>query len=135
MTAQRASTAPSRRVDHPRITVLVDDDRALDGLEREHGLSLWVEAGDARGLTDTGVLADLEHLDRMTGGRPLARLVGGTHLVHAFEALIALVAGEILRRSPMALAPCHSAARPAAALFKRTLPQALLPLGSGAVVE
>jgi 7,8-dihydropterin-6-yl-methyl-4-(beta-D-ribofuranosyl)aminobenzene 5'-phosphate synthase len=289
MTAQRASAAPSQRVDHPRITVLVDNDRALAGLEREHGLSLWVEAGDARVLIDTGettafrqnaaalgvdlgtadavalshghydhsgglpaaleaapaarlhlhpaalqprfarrrrgrpepigmpdasraaavaaahrivwtagptaivpgvwctgpvprddarepgdrdfffdaactmpdpvpddqsfwidtpdglwvvlgcahagVLATLEHIGRLTNGRPLARLLGGMHLSRASEERIALIAADLAGRAPSMLAPCHCTGRAAPAVFRQTLPSAVAPLGSGAVVE
>ena len=36
-----------------KVTILVDD-QATDGLMAEHGLSLWIEAGDRRILFDTG---------------------------------------------------------------------------------
>jgi 7,8-dihydropterin-6-yl-methyl-4-(beta-D-ribofuranosyl)aminobenzene 5'-phosphate synthase len=36
-----------------KITILVDN-RAGDGLVAEHGLSMWIEAGDRKVLFDTG---------------------------------------------------------------------------------
>lgn len=49
----RRRTAVSVHPDTVKITVLADN-RAVDGLESEHGLSLWIEAGDRRILFDTG---------------------------------------------------------------------------------
>lgn len=99
--------------------------------------SFWMDTPDGLwvilGCAHAGVLATLEYIDRLTGGRPLARLIGGTHLMHASDDRIALVAGDIARRAPAVLAPCHCTGR-AAAVFKRTLHGAVLPLGSGAVI-
>jgi len=49
-----------------RITILVDD-QAGDGLIAEHGLSLWIEAGDRRILFDTGQGVALEANARKLG--------------------------------------------------------------------
>src|SRR5690606_30466855 len=57
---------------------------------------LWVILGCAH----AGVLATLEHIDRLTGARPLARLLGGMHLTRASEERIALVADDLARRAP-----------------------------------
>jgi 7,8-dihydropterin-6-yl-methyl-4-(beta-D-ribofuranosyl)aminobenzene 5'-phosphate synthase len=92
---------------------------------------LWVILGCAH----AGVLATLEHIDHFTGGRPLAKLIGGTHLMVATAERIALVAAELERRAPGTLAPCHCTGRLAHARLKRTLPDAVLPVGSGVVVE
>lgn len=46
----------------------------------------------------------------------------------------ALVARDLVRRAPTVLAPCHCTGRLAAAALRRALPDAVLPLGSGAVV-
>jgi len=37
-----------------RVTVLIDNRLARAGLEREHGLSLWVQTGTANVVIDTG---------------------------------------------------------------------------------
>lgn len=92
---------------------------------------LWVILGCAH----SGVLATLEHIDALTGGRPLAKLIGGTHLMDADEARIALVAGELARRAPSTLAPCHCTGKTAADALGRALPTAIVPMGAGAVIE
>ena len=92
---------------------------------------LWVLLGCAH----SGVVATLEHIDDLTGGRPLARLIGGTHLMAATSERIALVAADLERRAPEVLAPCHCTGRLAHARLKRTFRGAVLPVGSGAVVE
>ena len=92
---------------------------------------LWVILGCAH----AGVLATLDHIDGLTGGRPLAKLIGGTHLVVAGADRIALVAAELARRSPDTLAACHCTGRFAHARLKRTLREVVLPVGSGVVVE
>ena len=101
--------------------------------------SFWIDTQDGLwvilGCAHAGVLATLEYIDDLSGGRPLAKLIGGTHLVNATAALIALVAGDLTRRAPATLAPCHCTGRMAHTRLKRTLPDAVLPVGSGAVVE
>ncbi len=44
-----------------RVTVLVENTAAGDGLLAEHGVALWVEAGDSRVLFDTGQGKVIEH--------------------------------------------------------------------------
>jgi len=101
--------------------------------------SFWADTPDGLwvllGCAHSGVLATLEHIDRLTGGRPLSRLIGGTHLMVAPSERVALVAADLARRAPATLAPCHCTGRLAHARFKRILPGAVLPVGSGAVVE
>jgi 7,8-dihydropterin-6-yl-methyl-4-(beta-D-ribofuranosyl)aminobenzene 5'-phosphate synthase len=101
--------------------------------------SFWIDTPDGLwvllGCAHSGVIATLEHIDRLTGGRPLARLIGGTHLVAADAARISLVAADIQRRSPLVLAPCHCTGRIAHARLKRTMRGAVVPVGSGVVIE
>jgi 7,8-dihydropterin-6-yl-methyl-4-(beta-D-ribofuranosyl)aminobenzene 5'-phosphate synthase len=92
---------------------------------------LWVILGCAH----AGVLATLEHIDTLTGGRPLSRLIGGTHLMATTSDRVALVVADLERRAPAVLAPCHCTGRLAHARLKRTFRGAVLPVGSGAVVE
>jgi 7,8-dihydropterin-6-yl-methyl-4-(beta-D-ribofuranosyl)aminobenzene 5'-phosphate synthase len=92
---------------------------------------LWVILGCAH----SGVLATLEYIDTLTGTRPLSRLIGGTHLMVAPSDRVALVAADLERRAPAVLAPCHCTGRLAHARLKRTFPGAILPIGSGAVIE
>ena len=101
--------------------------------------SVWIEAPEGLwvilGCAHAGLIATLEHIDRLTGGAPLAKLVGGTHLTAASSERISLVAAELARRGPATFAPCHCTGRLAQARFKRVLHGAALPIGSGAVVE
>ncbi len=101
--------------------------------------SFWLDTPDGLWVilrcAHSGVLATLEHIDHLTRGRPLARLLGGTHLMRASEERIALVAHDLARRGPAVLAPCHCTGRSAPAVFRQMLPGAVVPLGSGAVVE
>ncbi len=101
--------------------------------------SFWIDTPDGLwvllGCAHAGVLATLEHIDRLTGGRPLARLIGGTHLMRAGEARIALVAADLKRRAPVVLAPCHCTGGLADAALRRALPGAARAAGSGAVIE
>jgi 7,8-dihydropterin-6-yl-methyl-4-(beta-D-ribofuranosyl)aminobenzene 5'-phosphate synthase len=101
--------------------------------------SFWIDTPDGLwvllGCAHSGVLATLEHIDTLTGGRPLARLVGGTHLVVAPSERVARVASDLARRAPSTLAPCHCTGRLAQARLKRTLPGAVQPVGSGSVLE
>jgi 7,8-dihydropterin-6-yl-methyl-4-(beta-D-ribofuranosyl)aminobenzene 5'-phosphate synthase len=101
--------------------------------------SFWIDTPDGLwvilGCAHSGVLATLEHIDRLTGSRPLAKLVGGTHLMYADAARVTLVADELVRRAPLTLAPCHCTGRAAAASLGRALPDAIMPVGAGAVIE
>jgi 7,8-dihydropterin-6-yl-methyl-4-(beta-D-ribofuranosyl)aminobenzene 5'-phosphate synthase len=101
--------------------------------------SFWIDTPEGiwviLGCAHAGVLATLEHIDGLTGGRPLARLIGGTHLMVADAERIALVAADLQRRAPLVLAPCHCTGRLAHTRLKRMFPGAVLPVGSGAVVE
>jgi 7,8-dihydropterin-6-yl-methyl-4-(beta-D-ribofuranosyl)aminobenzene 5'-phosphate synthase len=92
---------------------------------------LWVILGCAH----SGVLATLEYIDTLSGTRPLSRLIGGTLLMVAPSDRVALVAADLERRAPAVLAPCHCTGRLAHARLKRTFPGAILPIGSGAVIE
>jgi 7,8-dihydropterin-6-yl-methyl-4-(beta-D-ribofuranosyl)aminobenzene 5'-phosphate synthase len=106
----------------------VPDDQSFF-IDTEDGL--WVVLGCAH----AGVIATLEHIDRLTGGRRLARLIGGTHLMDADASRVALVAEELARRGPDVLAPCHCTGRPAASALRRALPGAALRAGGGVVIE
>ncbi len=101
--------------------------------------SFWVDTPDGLwvilGCAHAGVLATLEHIDLLTGGRPLVTLIGGTHLMSADEARVALVADELARRAPRTLAPCHCTGRKAATALGHALPEAIVPMGGGAVIE
>ncbi len=101
--------------------------------------SFWVDTPEGLwvilGCAHAGVLATLEHIDLLTGGRPLVKLIGGTHLMDADSARVALVAGELARRAPRTLAPCHCTGRKAAAALGRALPEAIVPMGGGVVIE
>lgn len=101
--------------------------------------SFWVDTADGLwvilGCAHSGVLATLDHIDRLTGGRPLAKLVGGTHLMAADAARVARVADELARRAPDTLAPCHCTGRAAAGALGRALPDAIVRVGAGAVIE
>jgi 7,8-dihydropterin-6-yl-methyl-4-(beta-D-ribofuranosyl)aminobenzene 5'-phosphate synthase len=101
--------------------------------------SFWVDTPEGiwvvLGCAHAGVLATLEYIDGLTGGRPLARLIGGTHLMVADAGRIALVSAGLQRRAPLVLAPCHCTGRLAHTRLKRTFPGAVLSVGSGAVVE
>ena len=50
-------TGPDRPSGGARVTVLIDNRLARAGLEREHGLSLWVQTGTANVVIDTGETA------------------------------------------------------------------------------
>lgn len=49
------------------ITLLVDNTAGGQGMQAEHGLSFWIERGDARILFDTGQGMVLEHNAKMLG--------------------------------------------------------------------
>lgn len=101
--------------------------------------SFWIDTPDGLwvllGCAHSGVLATLEYIDQLTEGRPLAKLIGGTHLLAATSERVALVAAELARRAPATLAPCHCTGRLAHARLKRTLRDAVVPVGSGTVLE
>ena len=94
---------------------------------------LWVILGCAH----AGVLATLEHIDRLTGGRPLARLIGGTHLDGTPRRLASRWSPPTWNGEPRSsLAPCHCTGRPAHDAPQADVrPAPCVTLGSGAVVE
>jgi 7,8-dihydropterin-6-yl-methyl-4-(beta-D-ribofuranosyl)aminobenzene 5'-phosphate synthase len=101
--------------------------------------SFWIDTPDGLwvllGCAHSGVIATLEHIDRLTEGRPLSRLIGGTHLMAADADHIAMVATDLQQRAPLVLAPCHCTGRIAHARLTRTLRGVVVTAGSGAVVE
>lgn len=89
-----------------KMTVLVDD-KAANGLEAEHGLSLWIEADDRRILFDTGQTAVLtRNADRLGIALDRTDILVLSHGHHDHTGAV----HEVIRRSDRVTTYCHPGA-------------------------
>jgi 7,8-dihydropterin-6-yl-methyl-4-(beta-D-ribofuranosyl)aminobenzene 5'-phosphate synthase len=88
---------------------LDEDCRKADPLEDDQSLFFDTSKGTVvvLGCAHSGVINTLEHIGRLTDGRPLHAVIGGMHLVHASAERIERTVEALRRFDPQLLAPAH----------------------------
>ena len=111
------------RVDDP-----VADDQALM-LETAAGIVLLL------GCAHAGLINTLDHVRKLTGGAPLAAVVGGTHLRSATPGRLDWTIRELRRFDIARLYPMHCTGFAAIAALWQELPGRVRVAGAGAALE
>ena len=87
------------------------------------------------GCAHAGVIHILEHVQTLTGNRPIRAVIGGMHLGFATPARMQWVIGRLRQIAPPVLAPMHCTGPKAIAALWHEFPDACRPGGAGAVFE
>jgi 7,8-dihydropterin-6-yl-methyl-4-(beta-D-ribofuranosyl)aminobenzene 5'-phosphate synthase len=88
---------------------LDEDCRQADPLEDDQSVFFDTPEGTVvlLGCAHSGVVNTLDHVGRLTGGRPLHAVIGGMHLVQASAERIDRTIEALRRLDPTLLAPAH----------------------------
>lgn len=87
------------------------------------------------GCAHAGVIHSLEHIQRLTGNRPIRAVLGGMHLGAASSARMQWVLDQIRRIDPRILVPMHCTGPKAIAALWHEFPDRMRPGGAGTVFE
>ncbi len=106
---------------------LVDDQALVIDLGRSVVLLL--------GCAHSGVVNTLDHVQRLTNGKPVSAVIGGLHLGSASEERIQQTIARLRDAQLEMLAPAHCTGWPATAQLWQAFPDLCRPAGVGAVFE
>ncbi len=87
------------------------------------------------GCAHSGVVNTLDHVQHLTGGKPVCAVIGGLHLAAASEERIQQTINRLRSTNLECLAPIHCTGWPATAQLWQALPDICRPAGVGAVFE
>lgn len=111
--------------------------RAVDPLLDDQSLYFDTPEGVVvlLGCAHAGVVHILEHVQTLTGNRPLRAVLGGLHLGKASDARLRWVIERLREFHPRLLVPMHCTGPRAAAALWTAFPEACRPGGAGAVFD
>jgi 7,8-dihydropterin-6-yl-methyl-4-(beta-D-ribofuranosyl)aminobenzene 5'-phosphate synthase len=113
--------------DRARPDPLTDDQALVIDLGRTVVLLL--------GCAHAGVVNTLDHVQRLTGGKPVCAVIGGLHLGSASEERIQQTIVRLRAANLDCLAPVHCTGWPATARLWQAFPNICRPAGVGTVFE
>ena len=87
------------------------------------------------GCAHSGVVNTLDHVQRLTNGKPVSALIGGLHLGSASEERIHKTIERLREAQLEMLAPAHCTGLPATAKLWSAFPALCRPAGVGTVFE
>ena len=87
------------------------------------------------GCAHSGVVNTLDHVQRLTNGKPVSALIGGLHLGSASEGRIQQTIARLRDAQLEMLAPAHCTGLPATAKLWSAFPALCRPAGVGTVFE
>ena len=101
--------------------------------------SLFIDAAQGTvvllGCAHAGLINTLDYIQKLTGGRPIEAVIGGTHLRSASNERMAWTIQELRRFNIKFLAPMHCTGQKSAAALWTAFPNACRNGGAGTVFE
>jgi len=107
---------------------LIRDDQSLV-IDLGHSVVLLL------GCAHAGVVNTLDHVQNLTGGKPVCAVIGGLHLGSASEERIQQTIARLRAANLECLAPIHCTGWPATAQLWQAFPNICRPAGVGTVFE
>jgi 7,8-dihydropterin-6-yl-methyl-4-(beta-D-ribofuranosyl)aminobenzene 5'-phosphate synthase len=101
--------------------------------------ALVIDLGDSLivllGCTHSGAVNTLEHVSRLSGGKPVRAVIGGLHLGNAGPERMNRTIARLRDANLRCLAPMHCTGWPATALLWQAMPEIFQPGGVGSAFQ